>query len=84
MYLCHKFDNALCGVRFDTGTMGTIINAGQFLSTGTCWRRATCPADQPDDHNPGNGELPPDAGGRPARRVRCPRTRRARSATPTA
>jgi microsomal dipeptidase-like Zn-dependent dipeptidase len=59
MYLCHKFDNALCGVRFDEGSMGTIINAGQFLSTGTWWDARSCPADQPHDHNPGNGELPP-------------------------
>jgi microsomal dipeptidase-like Zn-dependent dipeptidase len=59
MYLCHKFDNALCGVRFDTGTIGTVINAGQFLSTGTWWDARSCPADQPHDNNPGNGELPP-------------------------
>ncbi len=60
MYLCHKFDNALCGVRFDEGSMGTIINAGQFLSTGTWWDARSCPADQPHDNNPGNGELPPE------------------------
>src|SRR5690606_3907478 len=59
MYLCHKFDNALCGVRFDEGSLGTVINAGQFLSTGTWWDARSCPADQPHDNNPGNGELPP-------------------------
>ncbi len=42
MFLCHKFDNALCGVRFDPGTLGTIINAGQFLGSGTWWQTEQC------------------------------------------
>ncbi|UIX28856.1 discoidin domain-containing protein [Streptomyces sp. GQFP] len=42
MFLCHKFDNALCGVRFDEGGLGTAINVGQFLSTGTFWQTETC------------------------------------------
>lgn len=42
MFLCHKFDNALCGVRFDSGALGTAINVGQFLSTGTFWRTEKC------------------------------------------
>lgn len=42
MFLCHKFDNALCGVRFDEGGLGTAINVGQFLSTGTFWRTEKC------------------------------------------
>ncbi|WP_084713096.1 hypothetical protein [Streptacidiphilus rugosus] len=50
MFLCHKFDNALCGVRFDTGTEGDAINAGQFLSTGTYWKTEKCTT--PEQDNP--------------------------------
>ncbi|MGW5410899.1 Coagulation factor 5/8 type domain-containing protein [Actinomadura geliboluensis] len=42
MFLCHKFDNALCGVRFDGGTTGAVINAGNFLGTGRFWQAETC------------------------------------------
>lgn len=57
LFLCHKFDNALCGVRFDTGTQGTIINVGQFYSTGTYWQTEACTGPQHD--NPiGNAEVP--------------------------
>ena len=49
MFLCHKFDNALCGVRFDSGALGTAINAGQFLSTGTFWRTERCTGPQHDN-----------------------------------
>ncbi|MFD3517613.1 discoidin domain-containing protein [Streptomyces sp. NPDC058657] len=57
MFLCHKFDNALCGVRFDSGTLGTAINVGQFLSTGTFWKTETCRGPQHD--NPiGNAAAP--------------------------
>lgn len=63
MFLCHKFDNALCGVRFDSGTIGTIINVGQFYSTGTYWKTEPCTGPQHD--NPiGNAPVPdelPDA-----------------------
>ncbi|MFD9727099.1 hypothetical protein [Streptomyces sp. NPDC059072] len=50
MFLCHKFDNALCGVRFDTGTTGMAVNVGQFLSTGTFW--STEPCTGPEHDNP--------------------------------
>ncbi|GAA4675218.1 hypothetical protein GCM10023347_32080 [Streptomyces chumphonensis] len=57
MFLCHKFDNALCGVRFDSGTQGTIINIGQFLSTGTWWTTEECRGPQRD--NPiGTADVP--------------------------
>ncbi|MFF9403118.1 discoidin domain-containing protein [Streptomyces sp. NPDC014744] len=57
MFLCHKFDNALCGVRYDSGALGTAINVGQFLSTGTFWQTETCRGPQHD--NPiGNAEAP--------------------------
>ncbi|MCB5167471.1 membrane dipeptidase [Streptomyces bambusae] len=49
MFLCHKFDNALCGVRFDSGTQGMAINVGQFLSTGTFWKTEPCPGAQHDN-----------------------------------
>ncbi|MFE1234566.1 discoidin domain-containing protein [Streptomyces sp. NPDC059442] len=49
MFLCHKFDNALCGVRFDQGALGTAINVGQFLSTGTFWQTETCKGPQHDN-----------------------------------
>ncbi|MFE9255296.1 discoidin domain-containing protein [Streptomyces sp. NPDC006879] len=49
MFLCHKFDNALCGVRFDSGTIGTAINVGQFLSTGTFWKTEKCTGPQHDN-----------------------------------
>ncbi|MGC3000497.1 discoidin domain-containing protein [Streptomyces sp. G35A] len=49
MFLCHKFDNALCGVRFDEGALGTAINVGQFLSTGTFWRTEKCTGPQHDN-----------------------------------
>ncbi|MCK7627041.1 discoidin domain-containing protein [Streptomyces sp. RS10V-4] len=50
MFLCHKFDNALCGVRFDSGALGTAINVGQFLSTGTFWKTENCRG--PEHDNP--------------------------------
>ncbi|MER5308767.1 discoidin domain-containing protein [Streptomyces sp. NPDC002773] len=49
MFLCHKFDNALCGVRFDSGTIGTAVNIGQFLSTGTFWATEKCTGPQHDN-----------------------------------
>ncbi len=42
MFLCHKFDNALCGVRFDPGATGAVMNAGNFLGTGRFWQAETC------------------------------------------
>ncbi|MFF4169508.1 discoidin domain-containing protein [Streptomyces sp. NPDC001744] len=49
MFLCHKFDNALCGVRFDEGAIGTAVNIGQFLSTGTFWATEKCAGPQHDN-----------------------------------
>lgn len=42
MFVCHKFDNALCGVRFDGGTAGVVVNAANFYSTGRFWEAETC------------------------------------------
>ncbi|WP_139417874.1 discoidin domain-containing protein [Agromyces laixinhei] len=58
IFLCHKFDNALCGVRFDPGTQGTIINIGQFYSTGTYWKTEACTG--PHHDNPIGNAPPPE------------------------
>ncbi|WP_243712613.1 membrane dipeptidase [Actinomadura sp. 6K520] len=42
MFVCHKFDNALCGVRFDGGTTGAFVNTGNFLGTGRFWQVEEC------------------------------------------
>jgi microsomal dipeptidase-like Zn-dependent dipeptidase len=58
MFLCHKFDNALCGVRYDEHTTGLIVNLGQFLTTGTWWQPQTCKAGEVPDHTVIGGVLP--------------------------
>ncbi|RYZ60705.1 MAG: discoidin domain-containing protein, partial [Proteobacteria bacterium] len=58
MFLCHKFDNALCGVRYDEGTAGLLVNAGQFLTTGTWWNPATCREGEVADNTVIGGVLP--------------------------
>ncbi|MFC4910643.1 Coagulation factor 5/8 type domain-containing protein [Actinomadura gamaensis] len=42
MFVCHKFDNALCGVRMDGGTVGVAVNIGNFVGTGQFWNVETC------------------------------------------
>lgn len=59
MYLCHKFDNALCGVRFDEGTQGVVVNTGNFLNTGQWWQVETCTGTL-TDHTVAGGVLPPE------------------------
>jgi microsomal dipeptidase-like Zn-dependent dipeptidase len=60
----HKFDNALGGVRFDSGTFGAAINAANFKQTGHFWQVEKCPGvgeDNPQDtHVPHNDVI--DAG----------------------
>jgi microsomal dipeptidase-like Zn-dependent dipeptidase len=46
----HKFDNALGGVRFDSGTFGTVINLANFKQTGHFWQVETCQG--PGEDNP--------------------------------
>ena len=58
MYLCHKFDNALCGVRFDEGTQGIVVNVGNFLNTGQFWQVERCRTDLHDNTVEG-GVIPP-------------------------
>lgn len=57
MFLCHKFDNALCGVRFDSGTQGIAVNAGNWLNTGEFWNVEKCTGPVPDNTVSG-GVLP--------------------------
>jgi len=57
MFLCHKYDNALCGVRFDSGTNGVMVNLGNFITTGQFWQAETCTGPHHDNTIP-----PADAG----------------------
>ncbi|WP_018655508.1 membrane dipeptidase [Actinomadura flavalba] len=50
MFVCHKFDNALCGVRFDSDALGVILNLGNFVGTGRFWQADACSADAPHDN----------------------------------
>ncbi|MER6812694.1 Coagulation factor 5/8 type domain-containing protein [Spirillospora sp. NPDC000708] len=50
MFLCHKFDNALCGVRYDSDATGVIMNLGQFVGSGRFWQADHCTA--PEHDNP--------------------------------
>jgi hypothetical protein len=53
MELVNKFDNALAGVAGDGGTTGTVVNAANFLETGTFWDMRHCsPADGESADNP--------------------------------
>lgn len=46
MELVNKFDNALSGVAGDGGATGVVVNAANFLETGTFWNMQHCePAD---------------------------------------
>ncbi len=46
MELVNKFDNALSGVAGDDGATGAVVNAANFLETGTFWNMQHCkPAD---------------------------------------
>jgi microsomal dipeptidase-like Zn-dependent dipeptidase len=46
MELVNKFDNALSGVAGDNGAVGAVVNAANFLETGSFWDMRHCePAD---------------------------------------
>ncbi|MFJ9312802.1 hypothetical protein ACIRN4_01315 [Pimelobacter simplex] len=46
MELVNKFDNALAGVAGDAGAIGPLVNAANFLETGSFWAMEHCePAD---------------------------------------
>jgi microsomal dipeptidase-like Zn-dependent dipeptidase len=45
----HKFDNAIGGVRFDSGTFGAAINAANFKQTGHFWEIEPCRGPETDN-----------------------------------
>ena len=59
MFLCHKFDNALCGVRYDEGTQGLLVNLGNFINTGEWWKPTVCTGPQ-HDNTIANTSIPND------------------------
>jgi microsomal dipeptidase-like Zn-dependent dipeptidase len=50
--IVNKFDNALTGVAGDNGTTGTVVNSGNFSSTGRFWDLETCHDPENHDHSP--------------------------------
>ena len=58
--LLNKFDNPLTGVRFDSGPIGALINAGNKVSYGSFWGAKTC---QGDKHDNTIDRRPPDPTG---------------------
>ncbi|GGK92364.1 hypothetical protein Ppa06_59320 [Planomonospora parontospora subsp. parontospora] len=60
MFVCHKYDNALCGVRFDSGAQGVIVNLGNLLSSGRFWAARTCTGPEHDNTIEKAGALPPE------------------------
>lgn len=56
-FLCHKYDNALCGVRMDEDGAGTAVQIGQFFTSGTAWDTEACPG--PAYDNPVAGSKTP-------------------------
>jgi len=47
--LLNKFDNPLVGVRFDSGPIGVLINAGNKSSSGSFWSAKTCTGPEHDN-----------------------------------
>jgi hypothetical protein len=47
--LLNKFDNPLTGVRFDSGEVGALINAGNKESSGSFWSAETCQTPEHDN-----------------------------------
>lgn len=59
MELVNKFDNALSGVAGDTGTAAPLINAANFLETGSFWDMRTCAdGSDPEVHDKDQLALP--------------------------
>jgi hypothetical protein len=54
--LLNKFDNPLVGVRFDSGPVGALINAGNAVSAGSFWSAQTC--NGPEHDNQIDGGIP--------------------------
>jgi microsomal dipeptidase-like Zn-dependent dipeptidase len=49
LFPIHKFDNALGGVKFDSGATGVLVNTGNKYATGKWWAADHC--DDPDHDN---------------------------------
>ncbi|HEY8866807.1 MAG TPA: hypothetical protein VIM22_07725, partial [Solirubrobacteraceae bacterium] len=49
IFLVNKFDNALAGVRFDSGPVGALINAANKTSSGSFWSAKTCTGPEHDN-----------------------------------
>ncbi|MGH2953515.1 MAG: hypothetical protein ACRDK9_05770 [Solirubrobacterales bacterium] len=47
--LLNKFDSALVGVRYDSGAIGPVVNAGNFYTTGRFWKAETCTGPEHDN-----------------------------------
>ena len=50
LFLVNKFDNALAGVHFDSGTTGVVVNAGNKYATGQFWTAEHCPGAHDHDN----------------------------------
>ncbi|HET6654182.1 MAG TPA: hypothetical protein VFH10_16210 [Nocardioides sp.] len=51
MELVNKFDNALSGVAGDEGSTGLLVNAANFLETGSYWAMQHCEPATPGTHD---------------------------------
>ena len=60
IYLCHKYDNALCGIRFDGGDGGTFVNIGNKTLNGNFWEAEACPDEFTDNTLNVNDVILPD------------------------
>jgi len=49
MFPVHKFDNALGGTHFDSGTTGVLVNTGNKYATGQFWTAEHCDAADHDN-----------------------------------
>lgn len=48
----HKFDNAFGGTKMDHDVTGLLVNAGNFMQTGTFWNVQPCPGPEHDSTQP--------------------------------
>jgi len=54
LFPVHKFDNALGGTHFDSGTTGVLVNTGNKYATGQFWTAEHCPGAADHDNEPTN------------------------------
>ena len=55
--ITNKFDNALTGVAGDNGAIGTVVNGGNFYTTGRFWDLEHCDDTENHDHSPTGVEV---------------------------